>query len=248
MCDRLGILVIQDLPSGDGRSISPLKADTVRRYWLERQEMKEMMDDLQTFPSIVMWNPYNEGWSQPGEFLTHSMLDFTRRYDPTRLVNGPSGCWDWEGGHLLPKGWAWNDRVWSKHKPEGECEAADTVDLHLYRGPDMFPVNDRRVSFLGEFGGLGHPVEGHLWKEAKGSWGYGGIGDTKTREGLEKTYLGLMEKVALLAEKGLGGSVYTQTTDVEIEINGLLTYDRKVLKFNPEVLREAHRKIVEKVR
>lgn len=248
MCDRLGILVIQDLPSGDGRSISPLKADTVRRYWLERQEMKEMMDDLQTFPSIVMWNPYNEGWSQPGEFLTHSMLDFTRRYDPTRLVNGPSGCWDWEGGHLLPKGWAWNDRVRSKHKPEGECEAADTVDLHLYRGPDMFPVNDRRISFLGEFGGLGHPVEGHLWKEAKGSWGYGGIADTKTREGLEKTYLGLMEKVGLLAEKGLGGSVYTQTTDVEIEINGLLTYDRKVLKYNPAVLREAHRKIVEKVR
>ena len=248
MCDRLGILVIQDLPSGDGRSISPLKADTVRRYWLERQEMKEMMDDLQTFPSIVMWNPYNEGWSQPGEFLTHSMLDFTRRHDPTRLVNGPSGCWDWEGGHLLPKGWGWNDRVWSKHKPEGECEAADTVDLHLYRGPDMFPVNDRRVSFLGEFGGLGHPVEGHLWKEAKGSWGYGGIADTKTREGLEKTYLGLMEKVGNLAEKGLGGSVYTQTSDVEIEINGLLTYDRKVLKFNPEVLREAHRKIVEKVR
>ena len=244
MCDRLGILVIQDLPSGDGRSISPLKADTVRRYWLERQEMKEMMDDLQPFPSIVMWNPYNEGWSQPGEFLTHSMLDFTRRHDPTRLVNGPSGCWDWEGGHLLPKGWGWNDRVWSKHKPEGECEAADTVDLHLYRGPDMFPVNDRRVSFLGEFGGLGHPVEGHLWKEAKGSWGYGGIADTKTREGLEKTYLGLMDKLGQLAECGLGGSVYTQTTDVEVEINGLLTYDRKVLKYNPEVLKKAHAEVI----
>ncbi len=244
MCDRLGILVVQDLPSGDGRSISPERADTVRRYWLGRQEMKEMMDDLQSFPSIVMWNPYNEGWSQPGEFLTHSMLDFTRRHDPTRLVNGPSGCWDWEGGHLLPKGWAWNDRVWSKHKPEGECEAADTVDLHLYRGPDMFPVNDRRVSFLGEFGGLGHPVEGHLWKEAKGSWGYGGIADTKTREGLEKTYLGLMDKLGALAERGLGGSVYTQTTDVEIEINGLLTYDRKVLKYNPEVLKKAHAEVI----
>ena len=244
MCDRLGILVVQDLPSGDGRSISPERADTVRRYWLGRQEMKEMMDDLQSFPSIVMWNPYHEGWSQPGEFLTHSMLDFTRRHDPTRLVNGPSGCWDWEGGHLPPKGWGWNDRVWSKHKPEGECEAADTVDLHLYRGPDMFPVNDRRVSFLGEFGGLGHPVEGHLWKEAKGSWGYGGIADTKTREGLEKTYLGLMEKVGLLAEKGLGGSVYTQTTDVEVEVNGLLTYDRKVLKYDPAVLKKAHEAIV----
>ena len=108
----------------------------------------------------------------------------------------------------------------------------------------MLPVNDRRVSFLGEFGGLGHPVEGHIWNESKGSWGYGGIDDTKTREGLEKTYLGLMEKLGNLAEKGLGGSVYTQTTDVEAEINGLLTYDRKVLKFNPEVLRKAHGEVV----
>ena len=112
----------------------------------------------------------------------------------------------------------------------------------------MFAVNDRRVSFLGEFGGLGHPVEGHLWKTTKGSWGYGGIEDTKTREGLEKTYLGLMDQVADLASKGLGGSVYTQTTDVEIEINGLLTYDRKVLKYNPAVLKAAHEKITSRVK
>ena len=116
--------------------------------------------------------------------------------------------------------------------------------MHLYRGPTMFAVNDRRISFLGEFGGLGHPVEGHLWKEAKGSWGYGGIEDTKTREGLEKVYLDLMAKVGDLAEKGLGGAVYTQTTDVEIEVNGLLTYDRKVLKYNPEVLKKAHAELL----
>ena len=243
MCDRLGILVIQDLPSGTGEWRDPMKAETVKRYGLQRQEMKEMMDDLQPFASIVMWNPYNEGWTQPGEFLTHSMLDFTKRHDPTRLVNGPSGCWDWEGGHLLPEGWQWEKRVLTQHKPDGVCEAADTVDMHLYRGPAMFAVNDRRISFLGEFGGLGHPVAGHLWKEpkgGKGNWGYGGIEDTKTREGLEKTYLGLMERLGELAENGLGGSVYTQTTDVEIEINGLLTYDRKVLKFSPEVIRKAH--------
>ena len=248
LCDRMGLLVIQDLPSGDGRFADPMGSDVVPRYWLQRQEMKEMMDVLQPFPSIVMWNPYNEGWTQPGEFLTHSMLDFTRRYDRTRLVNGPSGCWDWEGGHLLPKGWDWNKRVLTKHRPEGECEAADTVDLHLYRGPDMLAVNPRRISFLGEFGGLGHPVEGHLWKEAKGSWGYGGIEDTKTREGLEKTYLGLMKKLGDLAEKGLGGSIYTQTTDVEIEINGLLTYDRKVLKYNPEVLKAAHEAVINRIK
>ena len=242
MCDRLGLLVIQDLPSGSASSSDPLKPGTLKRYALQRQEMKEMMDDLQPFACIVMWNPYNEGWTQPGEFLTHSMLDFTRRHDPTRLVNGPSGCWDWEGGHLIPRGW--KDRDLTPHKAAGVCEAADTVDMHLYRGPSMFAVNDRRISFLGEFGGLGHPVPGHLWKEADGSWGYGGIEDTKTREGLEKTYLDLLEKVGDLAEKGLGGAVYTQTTDVEIEINGLLTYDRRVLKFSPSRLKQAHEAII----
>ena len=130
-CDKLGILVIQDLPSGNHNAQTPLDAKETARYGLQRLEQKEMMDALQAVPSIVMWNPYNEGWTQPGEFLSHSMLDFTRRYDPTRLVNGPSGCWDWEGGHLLPKGWKWENRVWTQHKPAGECEAADTVDLHL---------------------------------------------------------------------------------------------------------------------
>lgn len=97
-------------------------------------------------------------------------------------------------------------------------------------------------------GGLGHPVAGHLWKTGEGSWGYGGIKDTATREGLEKAYLGLMDQVVDLAKKGLGGSVYTQTTDVEIEINGLMTYDRKVLKFRPGVLAAAHKNVVEAAR
>ena len=207
--------------------------------------MKEMMDHLQPFPSIVMWNPYNEGWTQPGEFLTHSTLDFARRHDPSRLVNGPSGCWDWEGGHLLPYGWS--KRVPTSHRPEGVCEAGDTVDMHAYRGPAMFAANGRRVSFLGEFGGLGHPVAGHLWREqsdGKGNWGYGGIDDTKTREGLEKTYLGLMDKLGQMAEKGLGGSVYTQTSDVESEINGLLTYDRKELKVIPDDVIAMNRRLM----
>ena len=243
LCDKMGILVIQDLPSGSGSYADPMKADTVKRYWLQRTEMKEMIDLLRPFASVIMWCPYNEGWSQPGEFLTHSMLDFVKRYDSTRLVNGPSGCWDWEGGDLLPKGWKWENRVQTKHKPQNECEAADTVDMHLYRGPKMYPVNERRISFLGEFGGLGHPVPGHLWREkrdGKGNWGYGGIKDTSTREGLGKVYLSLMEELGDLAEKGLGGAVYTQTTDVEIEVNGILTYDRKVLKFDPVVLKKAH--------
>ena len=115
LCDKLGLLLIQDLPSGTDSWKDPILADTVKRYQLQRVEMKGMMDLLFNSPAIVMWNPYNEGWSQPGEFLTHAMLDFTRRYDATRLVNGPSGCWDWEGGELLPRGWDWQERVKTGH-------------------------------------------------------------------------------------------------------------------------------------
>ena len=115
----------------------------------------------------------------------------------------------------------------------------------------MLLVNEHRISLLGEFGGLGHPVEGHLWKvnkDGQGNWGYGGIKDTATREGLEKTYLGLMDRLGELVGKGLAGSVYTQTTDVEIEINGLMTYDRRVVKYNPAVLKAAHEKVIRQLK
>ena len=252
LCDKMGLLVRQDMPSSTHSPEDPMRWETVKGYGLYRNELKGMMDLLKKVPSIVMWVPYNEGWGQHDPFLTHMTLDFTKKYDPTRLVNGPSGWQDFEGGETMNLGR--RGRAVTAHKPADECEAADTVDYHYYRGPAMPPVNDRRISFLGEFGGLGHPVQGHLWRafdQAKelggarsGDWGYGGIKDTSTREGLEKAYLGLMDRLAAFAEKGLGGSIYTQTTDVEIEINGLLTYDRKVLKYNPAVLKKAHEDLV----
>ena len=245
LCDKIGILVFQDLPSCTDTWKSPMGPEIVKCYGFQRYEMKAMMDNLGKVPCIVAWIPYNEGWGQPGEHLTHAMLDFVRRYDRTRVVSGPSGCWDWEGGHLLPEGWKWAKRIETKHKPAGVCEAADTVDMHLYRGPTMFAVNDRRASFLGEFGGLGHAVSNHVWQSERKIWGYQGMEDTATKEGLMKTYLELMEQVRDLASKGLAGSVYTQTTDVENEVNGLLTYDRKVLKFDADVLRKAHKAIIE---
>lgn len=242
LCDKLGILVFQDLPSCTSTWRSPMGADIVKCYGFQRHEMKAMMDNLGKVTSIVAWVPYNEGWGQPGEHLTHAMLDFVRRYDRTRVVSGPSGSWDWEGGHLIPEGW--KKRIETKHKPAGVCEAADTVDMHLYRGPAMFAVNDRRASFLGEFGGLGHAVSNHVWQSERKIWGYQGMEDTSTKEGLLKTYLGLMDQVKGLAAKGLAGSVYTQTTDVENEVNGLLTYDRKVLKYDAAALKKAHESII----
>lgn len=239
LCDKMGIIVVQDMAAGGG--------DRNLRYGFFRRELKDMIDYLYNFPSIVMWVPFNEDWGcQPGEFLTHNTLDWVRRYDPTRLVDGPSGWQDYEGGdcHRVVNPGEQPRRVRTNHKPIGQCEAADAVDMHFYRGPGMFPVNPRRVSFLGEFGGLGQKVPGHLWKDDNSSWGYGGTEDTSTKERLTKTYTGLMDTLSTLAFKGLGGAVYTQTSDVELEVNGYLTYDRKVLKFDAKKVADAHRKVI----
>jgi len=237
LCDTLGLMIVQDQPSGWG--------DVNRRYAHYRTELKGMLDLLQAVPSIVMWCPYNEGWGQPWHMQTRNTLLWTKRYDPTRLVNGPSGWDDYEGGdgwRKRPDGKG-NQRVaLTFTPPSGYVPMADTIDMHNYRGPGMHPVNPHRISFLGEFGGLGHAVSNHLWSAEK-SWGYGGTDDTATRAGLQKTYLDLMGSLATLAFRGLAGSVYTQTTDVELEINGYLTYDRRVLKFDAAALRAAHRRV-----
>ncbi|MBQ6007688.1 MAG: beta galactosidase jelly roll domain-containing protein [Kiritimatiellae bacterium] len=229
LCDRLGILVLQDMPSGF--------SDREKRYGFYRRELKEMMDHLQKTPSVVMWVPYNEGWGQPGPFLTHATLMWTQRYDPTRLVDGPSGAHDWEGGAI----WMKPHRTTS-HLPAGEEEAAHAVDKHDYgQRPKMHALNSRRASFLGEFGGIGCRVEGHLW--TTNAWGYGNTGRDVDRKAVQAKFVSLMEHVAGLAEAGLAGSVYTQTTDVEGEINGLLTYDRRVEKFDAAALAAVHGKV-----
>ena len=222
LCDTLGIMVMQDMPSGSG--------DRTQRYGFYRRELKEMIDHLYNVPSIVSWIPYNESWGQPGEFLTHATLVWTQKYDPSRIVDGPSGWNDYEGGNKGP------------HKPTGVEEAADLVDKHDYgKRPRMWPVNDRRASFLGEFGGIGCRVDGHLWTDK--AWGYGGTGKDTDRKAVQDKFVSLMDHVGVLAMNGLSGSVYTQTTDVEGEINGLITYDRKVVKFDEKALAEVHDRV-----
>jgi len=213
---------MQDMPSGAG--------DTTQRYGFYRRELKEMIDHLYNVPSIVSWIPYNEGWGQPGEFLTHATLVWTQKYDPSRIVDGPSGWNDYEGGNKGP------------HKPAGVEEVADLVDKHDYgKRPGMWPLNDRRASFLGEFGGIGCRVDGHLWTDK--AWGYGNTGNDVDRKAVQDKIVSLMDHVANLAMSGLAGCVYTQTTDVEGEINGLITYDRKVVKFDEKALAEVHERV-----
>ena len=244
LCDKYGILVMQDMPSGRGdqayrnNRLPPADAEKRHqhlmqsRYGFYRRELKEMIDHLYNVPSIVSWIPYNESWGQPGEFLTHATLVWTQKYDPSRIIDGPSGWNDYEGGNKGP------------HKPAGEEEAADLVDKHDYRGrPGMWPVNDRRASFLGEFGGIGCRVADHLW--TTNAWGYGGTGKDADCNQVQNKFIALMDHVAGLAMNGLAGSVYTQTTDVEGEINGLITYDRKVVKFDEKALSAVHNRVRE---
>jgi Glycosyl hydrolases family 2, sugar binding domain/Glycosyl hydrolases family 2/Glycosyl hydrolases family 2, TIM barrel domain len=218
-CDTLGLLVWQDMPSAISRApgkkhfVAPgAKADADDQFTADekkqfRAELKAMIDHLRGFGCIYCWVPFNEGW---GQHDVNATLKWVKEYDPTRPVNGPSG---------------WEDRGYG-----------DMKDMHLYPGPGMFPVMKDRVSVLGEFGGLGLPVKGHLWKDT-GNWGYRTY---KTEEELRTNYHTLMKRMHPLIGKGLAAAVYTQTTDVEIEVNGLMTYDREVLKFDPAEMKKWH--------
>ncbi len=200
-CDRLGVLVWQDMPSGDA-SINADQPDIQRSAESAANfeaEWTEIIGELRNYPSIIMWVPFNEGW---GQYDTARIVEFTRKLDPTRLVNCASG---------------WTDRA----------GVGDVHDMHNYPGPGMFPPEEKRASVLGEFGGLGLPEKGHTWVESDKNWGYRTF---KDQESLTKAYEQLLLKLRPLVGQGLSAAIYTQTTDVEVEVNGLMTYDRKVNK------------------
>ncbi len=217
-CDKLGMLVWQDMPSGDKHAAwdpfgkhdntettrSPESSDNFNREW------KAIIDSLRNHPSIVMWVPFNEGWGQAN---TVAVTKWTKEYDPTRLVNCASG------GNDFPVG--------------------DVIDVHRYPGPFAPKPTSDRAAVLGEFGGLGLPLEGHTW-QGKDNWGYRSF--TKNDE-LQRAYVGLLGALRPMIAQGVSAAVYTQTTDVEIEVNGLMTYDRAILKMDADMIGKAARKL-----
>jgi hypothetical protein len=203
LCDKLGLLVWQDMPSGDTGRNDESKANFL-------VELKAMIDTLVNFPCIVMWVPFNEGW---GQHDTGDIVKWMQAYDPTRLINEASG---------------WHDRG-----------SGDVSDMHSYPGPGVRPVEENRVCVLGEFGGLGLPVKDHLW-QADRNWGYISF---KNTDELTDAYVELLTAMRPLIGQGLSAAVYTQTSDVEVEVNGLMTYDRKVAKVDLDRGAEAARKL-----
>ena len=222
-CDQLGMLVWQDMPSGDlgnhwesrpGIYGSATDQDrTAASESIYHREWDEIMQDFHNFPSIVVWVPFNEAW---GQFKTKEIVNRTMQKDPSRLVNTASGGNFEDVGHI--------------------------IDLHNYPEPlmpDPALYGKTRVLVLGEFGGLGLPIDNHTWQQ-KNNWGYQSF---KNNAELLKRYTELINRIPHLIEKGLSAAVYTQTTDVEVETNGLMTYDRKEIKMPVDQLNALHQQL-----
>jgi beta-galactosidase/beta-glucuronidase len=222
-CDKVGMLVWQDMPSGDlgnGWENHPGVIDratdrerTAASEGYYRKEWDQIINTLYNFPSIVVWVPFNEAW---GQFKTKDISDWTMKKDPSRLVNSASG------GNFTPDG--------------------HIVDLHNYPHPampDPALFGTKRILVLGEFGGLGLPLTGHLWQE-RDNWGYQNF---KSADSLFTKYTTFTDRIAELIPLGLSAAVYTQTTDVEGEVNGFMTYDRKVIKVEPKKLKNESDKL-----
>ncbi len=218
-CDQVGMMVWQDMPSTGQRPFwSKLAPNPVEEVIPKpdheqfMKEMKAMVSSLRNHPSIVMWVPFNERW---GQHETVQVARTLENLDVTRLINIASG------GNFFPAG--------------------DVADRHNYPEP-MFPFEDQRlndyVKVVGEFGGHGWVVKGHQWNPEMRNWGYGDL--PKTQQEYQNRYRNSFELLMQLKRRGVAGAVYTQTTDVEGEVNGLMTYDREVQKISAAELAELH--------
>lgn len=226
--DRLGMLVWQDMPSGDMGNRWEVRPGVIREgvekvrtpesEAIFKTEWKEIINEFKFFPSIVVWVPFNEAW---GQFKTGEITKMTRELDATRLINSASG---------------------GNFEMEGSTVVGDILDLHNYPDPvmpDPKIFGEKSIMVLGEFGGLGLPLEGHTW-QLKDNWGYQSF---STAEDLKARYSALIDDLSKYIPRGLAAAVYTQTTDVEIETNGLMTYDRQVIKIAIEELKKMHEKL-----
>ena len=212
-CDKMGLLVWQDMPNGDGGTAVSKERDGVVNTPVAAQEfeseLKAMIEQHYNHPAIIIWTIFNEGW---GQYDVPRLTKLVRGLDTSRLINSTSG---------------WHDQ-----------HVGDIVDAHNYPGPVCPKSETERGAVLGEFGGLGLGVPGHSWVEAT-TWGYRSTSGPKE---LTRKYIDLWRKVwQLKDDSGLCAAVYTQLTDVETECNGLLTYDREVEKADVKQVADAHR-------
>lgn len=217
-CDQLGMIVWQDMPNGDRGPEWQMRQyftgnERIRSAESEanfRKEWKEIIDFLYSYPSIGVWVPFNEAW---GQFKTKEITEWTKQYDPSRLVNPASG---------------------GNHYPVG-----DMLDLHQYPAPQLYLYDAQRATVLGEYGGIGWAIKEHLWEPDR-NWGYVQFNSEKE---VTDEYVKYAEQLKQFIRQGFSAAVYTQTTDVEVEVNGLMTYDREVVKMDEARVRKVNQEI-----
>ncbi len=238
-CDAMGMMVWQDMPCigdycrryvdnrdpeiiaavknhwGHGHVTAEDSDCVIPQEWKDNfhNEWANIMNSLRVFPSIVMWVPFNEAW---GQFDTEEVVNFTRGIDNTRIINEASG-----GNYVF---------------------AGDVIDIHNYPHPKFKTFDKNFVNVVGEYGGIGWPIEGHIWIYERTKWGYGGVEDNS--ESVMKRYLEYIDILKDMTYKGNAGAVYTQTTDVEVEVNGLITYDREIIKVDEKTIHDANRSLI----
>lgn len=226
-CDRLGMMVWQDMPCighynqrsqwaqgedvyGAGSDYWNLNEDNKANYY---KEWTEIIAQIKKFQSIVVWVPFNEAW---GQFDTKAVCEYTKSLDDTRLINAASGG-NWIKG------------------------AGDILDSHTYPNPRMRILDSTMVNVLGEYGGIGRPVEGHLWEIGR-KWGY--VQYDSEKKVTDAYCLFAKDLIDIKQLDMCAAAVYTQTTDVEGEVNGFYTYDRAVLKMDAKRVREANEAVI----
>lgn len=193
-CDKLGLLVWQDMPGSGNHT-----AGQQQQFELELQRM---VTTHCNHPSIIMWVVFNEGW---GQYDTERLVDLVRQWDPSRLIDNASG---------------WVDK-----------NVGDVLDHHTYPVPGAPKPTEKRAAVIGEYGGLGRNLQGHMWVDS--GWGYQTFNDEESLNARYEEITGVL--LRRVKEPGISASVYTQLTDIEVENNGLMTYDREVCKIRPEI-------------
>ena len=219
-CDKIGMVVWQDMPSGNVDGSGEWNQDDIDggRDTVRTQESKDnyykewegIIENFKFFQCIIIWTPFNEAW---GQFETEEVVKFTREKDNSRLINAASG-----GNHR---------------------NCSDIIDMHTYPGPFYRLKYESLINVIGEYGGLGLEIKNHTWKDD--NWGYAVLND---KIELTNRYIEYIEDLIILVPQGISGAIYTQTTDCESEINGLMTYDRAELKVY-DVIKEYNKKVIE---
>ena len=244
-CDRIGMIVWQDMPSCQGYATSWVTrnfrendaiivdddsavrdavkgARDVSRFKVVTKRdvenfRKELAEVIDTLYSFPCIGVWVPFNEAWGQFDTVRTVEFVRGMDPTRIINAASG-----GNYF---------------------QCGDMIDIHNYPEPKIKLLSLNYVNTMGEYGGIGMDPKEHSW--SKKGWGYGSLKEPEEALNIYRKYA---EMLGGMIDHGIVGAVYTQTTDVEIEVNGIMTYDREVMKFDEKELKNINRKLIEKVK